>query len=77
MEEFRPASSSVDDVTMSPFLRSWLDLLSDDLADNMTEKGLNNTLGGQDYLILDLGAEDFASEAMTNTQAHTGKCPKC
>ena len=73
MEEFRPASSSVDDVTMSPFLRSWMDLLTD----NMTERGPNNTLGGQDYLILDLGAGDFTSEAMTNTQAHTGKCPKC
>ena len=73
MEEFRPASSYMDDATMSPFLRSWMDLLTD----NMTERGFNNTLGGQDYLILDLGPEDFASEAMTNTQAHTGKCPKC
>ena len=73
MEEFRPASSYMDDATMSPFLRSWMDLLSD----NMTETGLNNTLGGQDYIILDLGAENFTSKSMDNIQAHTGKCSKC
>ena len=78
MEEFRPVSSSaVDEITTSPFLRSWLDLLNDDLADNMTEEESNNTLGGQDFIILDLGAENLTSEAMVNTQVHTGKCPKC
>ena len=72
MEEFRPASSYMDDATMSPFLRSWMDLLTD----NMTERGFNNTLSGQDYIILDLGAENFTSKSMDNTRAHTGKCPK-